>query len=216
MPQTETTNLKAYRLEPNLTSAWVELWELRSSDTEKFCITSNIEAVIFDSVTYSPFPMSRAEFERDAVGAITSASVSIANIDRVIQARLEANELHGRTVVYRLVNTAITASASDCYVERFEILDAVADALTVTFRLGKQNLFDRPFPANRFMRTRCGWVYGSTECGYDTTRSGALATCAKTVSDCETHGDDEVTAGLVRNHPRRFGGFPGIMKGPYA
>lgn len=216
MTATETNDLRIFRNELNSTAAWIELWEVRASDTEVFNITSNLETVLFDSVTYYPFPITRAEIDRDSVGNITDVRVSIANIDRLVQARIETGELLGRTVILRLVNSAILATAANAYTERFEILDATATDIAVTFRLGKTNLFDKPFPANRFTRTRCGWVYGGAECGYDTTRSGALSTCAKTLADCTLHGDDEATAGKPRHHPLRFGGFPGIMKGPYA
>jgi lambda family phage minor tail protein L len=200
----------------NTTASWLYLWEIRSSDSEAFYLTDNNESVVFAGTTYFPFPISKPQIERDSEGNITDITVAVSNIDRSISAKLENGGLLGQTVILRIVNSAFLATSTDAYTHRFKIMDATCDDLWATFRLGQTNLFTVQFPSNRFMRTRCRWRYGSTECGYNTARSGALVTCAKTLDDCDDHGDDEVTAGLTRMHPLRFGGFPSIMKGPFA
>ena len=75
MPVTETANLQSKRLVLNSSNAWLELWELRLNDTDGYFVTSNYEAVTFAGVTYSPFPIGRAEIEQRKDGTITEVFV---------------------------------------------------------------------------------------------------------------------------------------------
>lgn len=217
MPATETANLQSKRLLLNSSNAWLELWELRLNDTDGYFVTSNYEAVTFAGVTYSPFPIGRAEIEQRKDGTITEVSVTVCNVDRVIEQQGET--LAGKVVILRVVNEAHLSTSSDCYQFRFIVEGVSANEIAATLRLSTVNLIGEVFPRNRFHRTRCGWVFGSTECGYDTTRSGALTTCDHSLSGangCTVHGDDEVSAGLPRLHPLRFDGEPSLLKGAFA
>lgn len=212
-----TTNALEHAITRTIGESFVELWEVRVTSSTAFRVTSWPENVSFSGNTYYSYPISRAALSRDSAGNLNQLSVSIANIDRAVQAQLESTSLQGRATVFTMF--PMGGVAADAISETFEILSATADEAFVTLTLGRPNLLAKGFPARRFVRTQCGFVYGSADCGYDITRSGALATCDKSPNGsngCIVHGTDEVSAGLPRYHPLRFGGFPSLLKGPYA
>lgn len=195
--------------------AWLELWDVQLNDTEAIYIVNHSTSVTFNSKTYQPFPIGRLERSEDSEGTIPELSITVTNVDRVITEYLEAGDLLNRTVNMWLVNSN-HLSTSHALFYTYKIQNATMNEESVTFILGQRNLLLHTFPKNRFIRTRCRWVFsndGSTECGY----LGSLTTCDYTLSGangCEVHGDDEVTNGRQRLHPQRFGGFPSIVKGP--
>lgn len=204
-------------------STWHELWEVRIETAVGTVanIVGHTSAVVFDGVTYQPFPISRAEFTVSNDGTLVDTTVTISNVDRAVQSLLETsdNYFRGQTVIYRLVNSATLATTTAVITERFRVGMVELSPITATFHLGHVNLYDQTFPGNRFIRGRCRWVYGSADCGYDKTQSGAIsASCDKTLNGaagCTAHGANEVTNGKPRLHPLRFGGFPSIPRGPY-
>jgi len=219
MPSTETANLQTARLTLNSTETWAECWELRTGSSNGYFVTSNNEAVTFAGVTYSPFPMTRAAIEKTQAGDITEITVEIANVDRVMGG-LTAS-MNGCVVILRIVNTANLATSTDCYTERFTVRTVDINEASCVLHLGAINPYSLDVPSNRFQRGRCRWLprYGGAECGYDTTRSGALSTCDGTLNGangCVAHGTDEVNAGKPRIHPLRFGAWPSILKGSFA
>lgn len=221
MSASETANLQSQRLLLNSSDTWAELWEIRydPNGINGYFVTSNSEAITFAGVTYSPFPIARAEIVKDQAGNVQEVQVSVANVSRVMGGQV-AN-LNGCTVILRIVNTANVATAADCYTERFTVQGIDIDEANCVLHLGAVNPYSLDFPGNRFQRGRCRWLprYGGTECGYDATRSGALADCDGTLdgaNGCIAHGTDELSAGRPRIHPLRFGAFPGILKGPFA
>lgn len=209
---TESAIIAAERIKLNNDGAWVELWTIQTGASTAMYVTSNNQAVTFGGNSYKPYPMTRAEIERDSDGNISDVTVTVSNVGREITTN--ASALRGKSVALNITNTN---ALSTSYSYTFTIKDITISDVFATIHLGSVNLLTLDFPRERFMRTRCGWVFGSAGCGYDTTRSGALTTCDQTengANGCVVHGDDEVSAGRARLHPLRFRGFPGIMKGP--
>ena len=211
---TEATALQTQRIKLSNDGTWVELWTVQTTSTTALYITSNPESVTFNGHSYDPFPMTRADIVRDSDGNISDLSVTVANVGREMTNAVSG--LRGNSVALDITNTnALTVS----YSYTFVVKDVIITDIAATLRLGSVNLLTLDFPRERFMRTRCSWVFGSTGCGYDTARSGALTTCDQTLNGangCVAHGDDEVAAGRARLHPLRFRGYPGLMKGPFA
>lgn len=218
MSRTETAELQTQRLKLNSSAAWVELYEIRYSATNCYRITSNTAPITFGGYVYSPFPMARAELERSNEGDVIDVIVECANVE-MLQSTVRLTDLKGAVVNLTCVNTGDLTSG---YTDRFVLRNIVkGSGIMCSIVLGQVNAFDVDFPGNRFNRSRCRWLpqYGGTECGYDTTRSGALSTCDGTLNGangCAAHGTDEVNAGKARLHPLRFGGHPSLAKGPYA
>lgn len=218
---TESANIQRQRLLTESNEAWVELWELRYDESggNGAFITANPEPVTLAGVTYSPFPIGRATIERNLDSNNTEITVAICNVD-LFMAGI-ARDLGGTTAILRIANTAYLSSLADVREYRFTVKDVAISDITAELRMSVPNPLEFDFPSERCNRTRCAWLahYGGTECGYDTTRSGALSTCDGTLdgpNGCTAHGADEAAAGKPRKHPLRFGGFPSILKGPYA
>lgn len=216
---TESTALQGARLTLNSSATWAELWTVQVTDSTARRITSNTESVTFDGYTFTPYPISRAEITRGSKGEITSVSIVVPCLTQIDYSRL--SDLRGRRAMLQQVNTAALSSSSNCYQYNFIIQSVVVRDFLATVVLGGTNLNTISVPAQRINRTRCRWLprYGEAECGYDTTRSGALSSCDGTLdgaNGCTAHGTDEVAAGRARLHPLRFGGEPDVAKGPYA
>lgn len=216
---TEAAALQSARLTLNTSSTWAELWTVQVSDSTARRVTSNTESITFDGHTFTPYPISRTEITRGSKGEITSASVVVPCLSTQDYSRL--SDLRGRRVTLQQVNTATLGDSSNCYQYVFVVQSVVVRDFLATVILGQTNLNTISIPAQRINRTRCRWLpaYGGTECGYDTTRSGALSSCDGTLNGangCTAHGTDEVAAGRARLHPLRFGGEPDVAKGPYA
>lgn len=190
--------------------AFVWLFEADLDGTNCLRVCDSDTSFTYASKTYVPFPIKLGGIE---VGEnLPRPTLTVASVGGEIGSRLEAGEIMDRGVQIYLASRSDTSFAFDA--GRWTVLDAQLGLDTATFSLGPYDLLDAPFPARRQHRTRCDKVYGSVDCGYDITRAGALTTCALSLADCEAHGADEAAAGLAVRHPQRFGGFPGIPKGP--
>ena len=199
-------------------ASWVELWEVRVDATRGYFYCAHPTSITFNGVTYSPFVVERGDEEEESNGNIPELQMTVANIDRAIQAEIEAGNLRGKVVIKRLVNTAILGTATNKKEYRYTILSADCTDIGAVFRLGPANPVNREFPSRRYNRNRCDLEYGGSLCGYLTTRSGALATCDRTYlasNGCKVHGDDEVAAGMPREHTNNYGGAPAIPRGPF-
>ena len=153
---TESALLQQQRLKLHNDGAWVELWKIQTTTTTAMFVTSNNESVTFGGNRYDPYPMSRAEIDRDSDGNISDVTVTVSNIGREITA--QASTMRGSGVTLDIVNSnALTVS----YQFTFVVKDITIGDQFATIRLGSVNLVTLDFPRERFMRTRCGWVYGS-------------------------------------------------------
>lgn len=218
MPATLSGPMQQESMRLHSAASWVELWEVRVDATRGYFLCAHPQALTFNGRTYSPFPMDRDEEEEGSEGNIPELVLRVSNIDRAVQAEIHAGNLRGKVAIKRLINTAIIGTATNKREFRYTILSADCTDLVAIFRLGPANPVNREFPGRRYNRNRCGWDYGGSGCGYNTTRSGALATCDRTLlgaNGCRVHGDDEVTAGLPREHSHNYDGEPGIPRGPF-
>lgn len=168
------------------------------------------------SKTFYPFPIELPTTPEDDDTAAKTFDIRVIDIHRELTNKLRDNELQGQELtIYRLhadqlaltdPMTSFTAKVQAAVVNR--------ERGFVTFKLGAHNWLEVQI-GRRYQRLRCWHKYGSSACGYDTDRSGAIATCDYTRdgdNGCTVHGDDEEDAGLFRAHPRFFGGFPGINR----
>lgn len=200
-------------------ASWVELWMVAVDASRGYFLCCSQSSITFGGKTYSAFPMERDDEAEDSEGTIQELTIRVANIDRAIQAEIDAGNLRGKQARKLLVNTAATGSANNYAGPwRYTILSADCSDVAAIFRLGTMNPVTREFPGRRYNRNRCDTEFGGTLCGFDTTRSGALATCDLSLLGalgCKAHGDDEVAAGMPRQHPHNYQGEPGLLRGPY-
>jgi phage-related protein len=177
---------------------------------------------VVGGATYYPYPINVGIQTRDSSGTLPEVEVTVSNVDAQIAGRLEAGDIIDRRCRIRAVYS--TDLGNPFMAANYEVLGATLNLSVATFRLGVFGLLDTVFPAVRFFRGRCPYVYGGPECAYDTSLpnlSGApgfdRTTCDHTfegANGCRAHGANEVACGVPELHPLRYGGYPSIPRGP--
>ena len=162
--------------------------------------------VVYQGNTYVAF-----SFEFDAIwdkssGELQSIRLTVGNVNRMMQGYLNqyAGGAGAKVEIWVVSDQDLAGPPAQNYV--FQVTSSSADAQWVTLTLGATNPMLRPFTRFYYTANYCFWIYNDptlqaaadprgAPCGY----TGALATCAHTLTDCKTHGNS-----------LRFGGFPGL------
>lgn len=224
MPETIASALVTEKNKVHNVTPWVWLFEVQVDATQAMRVAGHHSSVTHGGNSYVPFPIAVGPQSRDARGVLQQVEVVVSNLSREVVGYLEASKLLDQQVTIRLVHAS--NPANKVHESTYSILEATVTSKAATFLLGPYGLLKATFPAQRFMRTRCRWEYGLAGCAYDTTMPNLVAatypnfdpsTCdlgLGTDNGCRVHGHNEVANGRPRLHPLRFGGFPGIPKGP--
>lgn len=191
----------------------------------------------YSAVTYYAFPWEFDVLEADNRGTLFSCMLKVSNVTREFMKLInESSDLSGKIVRLRLTRSdslGDSSNATKFYLDqKLYILNVPEiDNRDVRFELGHYTLLIKRAPSQVYDRNRCRFVFGSAKCafpqGVTGTFTGAkdgfdlsqvsVSTCdlgLATPNGCRAHGALEKVAGLPVLHPRRFGGFPGIVKGP--
>jgi len=183
---------------------------LPSPDNTVFRIVPNTEDIVFQSNTYTAFPVQIELPKETNSGEIPSISLQVSNITRVLQSHLEAlNGALGTTVELIIVNAGLLSEDYAELTMEFEVLQATCTAQWVTLKCGASNPLRRRFPADKYFAAHCNWQFNSPivrasgshlgdECAY----AGSDTTCDRTLAACE-----------AKSNAPRFGGFPGLESG---
>lgn len=224
MPETFTSALVTEKNKIHQLYPYVWLVEADLDGTNCIRIAGHDQSVSYDSKTWTPFPVMIGTLPRDAEGSLPLIDLTVSNVSREVAGYLESGGIIDRTVHIYLVNTNALTTGIDWGV--WTVQRAQLQLPHAVFQLGNYNLFDAPFPARRQHRSRCDVTYGGLECGYDTTLTNlvsgtyptfSISSCDYTMdggNGCRNHGHNEVANGRPRLHPARFGGEPGIPRGP--
>jgi phage-related protein len=201
---------------------WIWLYELQTNDDppQRYRLTSFTKSVEFglnatgQPLVYSPAPITHGAVEEGTDGSLPTISVTLGNAGPIIGAAMDAADgFVGLPVRIMLVSSLDIASGTPAVLQEGEIVSASTKTEAVVFQISAFNLYQLQFPPFIHSRRRCRWIFGSAECGYNTgIASAGFATCNKTQANCEERGDDEVAQGFARQHPARFGAFPGIPR----
>lgn len=199
------------------------LFEIDRDGTNGFYLAGSDVAISYGGKTYNPFPIGVSGFDVDGESNLPTPQVVVSNVTREVALELEAGNVLDRTCrIYLWSSQAGTAIDKG----KWRIVKATATLTAATFSLAQYGLLDCQVPSIRQERGRCGYVYGGSECLYRLNLPNLIAatapafdptTCDLTLdggNGCRKHGDNETANGLPRLHPDRFGGFPGIPKGP--
>lgn len=175
--------------------------------------------VEYNNVEYTRFPLTFSGVSVSSDGSISKASVSIANVTRVLMPFIEQYDgllgfyVKVTTVYEKFLDHIYTTSTdgnmtvavnpnadSTAHLTEYYIIDSyTANEQLITFDLLPQVDFNVKVPRRRFTATTCYWRYKDpTTCGY----SGGIATCDKSyagTNGCKAHSNSA-----------RYGGFPGI------
>jgi len=154
------------------------------------------EDVVYDSVTYTRFPIMHEFTGENNQGRIDQVKVRLANVSRLIQLYLEQYDFRGKKVIIRTVWVNQLSDPDAHMDDIFYIDNYTADQTNVEFTLtGKFDVLGMDLPARRYARNYCSWKFKSSECGY----AGAETECNKTQQRCKQ-----------LNNYQRFGAFPSV------
>lgn len=207
------------------TSPFIVLIELDVEGTTAFRAACNYdEEVSHLGDTYYPFPVDVSPIKRTSDGSVESISVTVSAIGGLAAIALDGGALVGRPARVIIIHDD---HAGDSVEELYEIQGASLSDDTATLTLGMPSPLSQVFPTERLWRGRCRFAkeYGSGRCGYDKTLPNLISAtrpnfdptaCDYTLdggNGCRAHGENETANGAAPEHPKRFGGAPGIPKG---
>ena len=154
------------------------------------------EDIIYNSVTYTRFPITHEFVGENNQGQIDQVKVRLSNVSRLIQGYLEEYDFRGKKVIIRMV-WRDQLSDPDAYMDDVFYIDSyTADQNNVEFTLtSKFDVLGVDLPARRYSRNHCTWKFKSAQCGY----SGGETECNKTQQRCKE----------LENY-QRFGAFPSV------
>lgn len=177
-------------------SPWLILLDIALTNGTTLYLVQNTEDITFQTRTYAAFPFLIEFADETSKGEIVFATLKISNVSRLVQAYIEdLNGAIGSTVKVRIVNAAYLSENYADLEMSFQVLQPVATAEWVTFKLGYPNPILTRYPFYRYIASHCNWRFKGNECAY----SGTEAECKRTLDDCR-----------ARNNSARFGGYPGI------
>ena len=182
---------------------------LNDSDSTTYRLVNNNEDVTFEGNEYSKFSFNLEPTKYSSRGDISTLTLEVSNITRLIQPKLE--ELAGgvgSTVTITVVNHRFLKESYSEFEETFDVLSTKCDTNRVSFILGGVNLLRRRMPLYRYIALHCRWGFDTVadpniECNYRVDGDGlGKTTCARTLNDCR----DRANTG-------NFGGFVGLKSG---
>lgn len=159
-------------------------------------LAENDEDVVFDSVTYSKFPITCERISENTQGEIDTVNIVLSNVSQVIGGHLHSYDFRGKKVTIKTV-WRDHLDEPDAVIEDIYYIDSyVADLKNVAFTLtSKFDLLDVELPARKYNRTYCSWKFKSVQCGY----GGAETSCNRSLQRCRE-----------LDNTIRFGGFPSV------
>ena len=211
MPTTIGTGLQTESTKIHSASPWVWLFDVVIDDSAIAYVTNHDASITWNGNTYAPWDIETPTMPETKSNDLQTVTITASDVDQVLTGYLRQGKMVGERVRIVLANSSQLSETTDYVSRSMTILGASANASggTVTFSLGVFNWGDQT-SGRRFIRTRCHHVYGDVSCGYDKARTGALSSCDRTFADCQAHGTNETSVGLLNQHPERFGGFPGL------
>ena len=184
-------------------------------------------AVVWQGLTYSPFPVEASGFESSGRGTLPRPHLRVANVTGLIGALcLELDDLVGATVTRRRTLTKYldafnfaggvnpTADPTQAFPDEIWTINRKAEENKVFIDFELAAAFDVAgvqLPRRQVVANVCPWIYRSAECSYaggavadgNDVATTALATdvCGKRLASCK------LRFGAFAELP--YGGFPG-------
>lgn len=187
----------------------------------------NYQPIVFQGITYSPFPVKVTGYETNGQGTVPTPSLSVANVGGAIsQTIIQYNDMVGAKLTRKrtyhkfldgqpAANPSMEYPLDIYYIGRKtgENQDVVTFDLTSSFDLTGQQL-----PNRQVIQNSCPWIYKSAECSWvpiagfyfdanDVATLPGADICGKRLSSCQCRFASRGT-----NPDLPFGGFPGAQR----
>jgi lambda family phage minor tail protein L len=231
MPIADTIQTEGMKLS---TDALVELYilDLNSiglASVQYFhCGTNeNYQPIVFQGITYTPFPVQVTGFESNGQGTLPTPSLKVSNIGGAIsQTIIQYNDMVGAKLTRKrtfrkfldgepLANPTMEYPLDIFFIGRKtgENADVVTFDLVSSFDLAGLTL-----PSRQVIQNSCPWVYKSAECSWvpiagfyfdanDQPVTPGADVCGKRLDSCKCR-----FASRGANPDLPFGGFPGVRR----
>lgn len=195
-------------------SAWLILLKIVfPSDVSQdiLYLANNNEDITFEGQVYTASSFKLSVAKSNSKGKLSSLQLSIVNVDRLIQQKIEQyNGGLGAVVTITVVNTSYlnpTGEDIEKYKELQQVYDVIgctSDEQWVTWTLGAPNPVQVKLPLYSFSPVYCQWEYRGMICKYAGAEPSGETTCNHTLEACE-----------ARNNQKRFGAFKGMNTKAY-
>ena len=161
--------------------------------------TSWTENVTYDGQLYTKYPIKHDFISENMEGQSPKLRVTVANVNRFIQAYLETYEgLRDCLVNIKLVWYDTLSDTSAFIADSYNIEMTEANSGNASFTLApKVDIVALKVPKRKYYRGYCQWEFKGSECKY----AGAETVCGKTWQRCQE----------LENY-NNYGGFPSIPK----
>lgn len=218
---TDLTKAHAQQLESESPFIWLYEFEVPGDPPTRYRLTNFTERVYYgvnssgERLLYYPAPIVHGDVQVGSEGDLPTITVTVGNTGPVLMSTLDTDDgLVGQPATIAVVSSFELDNPSAALREEGEIVGVSGQRDSIRVQIAPLQLSQREFPPFIFTRNRCRYgVFGGAECAYPINAAGAAFTsCPRTLAACEQRGDDEVSLGLPRQHPARFGGFPGLPK----
>jgi len=165
--------------------------------------------------TWSPWPCRIGELAQDSKGNINGLQISIGNALASVSRLLKANDwLRNHRVRVLLTHVSLLDQAEAHTEWRATVVETTHSWGTTTLTLAAFAFMDFTVP-QQLVTPLCPFKYRGKGCAFAGDPGDVdLGACVKHLEACEARGQWEQDHALPKMHPRNFGGFPGIAKGP--
>jgi len=200
MPRTLDDGLRTQKNLLHGGAALVWLFDFDRNGVDRLRVTPWPDPIVYRGETYSPRAIRLEDIPEDP-GMLTEIRVVASDVTGVIRTMLSDGELLNRRGAVRAMVLTQAGTSAGAVTGHYFVQSAHATRDGVGLTLSRWMLSQVPAPRDRFIRTRCRWVFKSVQCGY----VGVLTTCNKAFDDAD--------GCLGRANQDRYGGFPYLLTG---
>lgn len=147
-------------------SPWIMLFEIQIDDTDYWRLAAYPENVEWNSLTWVRFPAITESITESADGSLGGLTVHVSNVDRLVSAYVENNDLLGRSVTIYVINAGHLDVTTDVLSFTYRINRIQVNEQSAAFELGHEDLFRLQLPWQRAIRDKCRWGFRDARCGY--------------------------------------------------
>jgi phage-related protein len=176
-------------------SSWLILMEF-TIDGNTVRLVDNSVDVSFGGHNYTASSLGLGSAQEASDGQLTSWSITINDVSRILLPLLEAYDgAVGAVVTVIVVNSKLLADNYAELTREFVVKSSSIDANTVTLALGGSNLLIKRCPRRRYKALHCPWRANTVECGQ-------ANPCDRTLAGCKAN-----------SNTARYGGFLALRTG---
>jgi len=209
---------------------WIWLFEITSPTGgallgpkgEEFVprVTPHTVPVIYGTLSsgepkeWMPWPCRLEEWSQDSKGNVNEMRVVFANILATANQLLVLNDyLRNHKVIVRVTHVTLLDQPQAHFTMRMTVVEATVSWEAVALTLSAFAFMDFSVP-QQLVTPICPWKYRGKGCAFIGDPASTLGDCAKSIEACRLRGAWELANGLPKLHPKNFGGFLGVAKGP--